>query len=101
MKGWRSSLWAEVTELSRADQVIRGFYILFLSLRFAFAVDDNLNSQYQAVAEIRKVVEVEKIKERQGLSKESATVQWNEKSETSLSRVPNLVVQCKQCEKKV
>ena len=64
-------------------------------------MDDNLNSQYQAVAEIRKVVEVEKMKERQGLSKESATVQWNEKSETCLSQVPNLVVQCTQCEKKV
>ena len=63
-------------------------------------MDDNLNSQYQAVAEIRKGVEVEKM-ERQGLSKESATVQWNEKSETSLSQVPNLVVQCTQCEKKV
>ena len=58
-------------------------------------MDDNLNSQYQAVAEIRKGVEVEKMKERQGLSKESATVQWNEKSETSLSQVPNLVVQCR------
>ena len=45
---------------------------------------------------------MEKMKERQGLSKESATVQWNEKSETSLSQqVPNLVVQRKQCEKKV
>ena len=44
---------------------------------------------------------MEKMKEGQGLSKESATVQWNEKSETSLSQVPNLVVQCKQCEKKV
>ena len=64
-------------------------------------MDDNLNSQYQAVAEIRKGVEVEKMKKRQGLSKESATVQWNEKSETSLSQVPNLVVQCKQCRKKV
>ena len=64
-------------------------------------MDDNLNSQYQAVAEIRKGVEVEKMKERQGLSEESATVQLNEKSETSLSQVPNLVVQCKQCEKKV
>ena len=44
---------------------------------------------------------MEKMKERQGLSKESATVQWNEKSETSLSQVQNLVVQCKQCRKKV
>ena len=44
---------------------------------------------------------MEKMKERQGLSKESATVQWNERSETRLSQVPNLVVQCKQCEKKV
>ena len=44
---------------------------------------------------------MEKMKKRQGLSKESATVQGNEKSETSLSQVPNLVVQCKQCEKKV